>query len=48
MFVFSLQYLKKGLSDEVDFLYTDKHEGFLQIYTVILDGDGQAFAKFQK
>ena len=45
MFVFSLQYLKKELSDEVYFLCTDKHEGFLHIYTVILDGDGQAFPK---
>ena len=29
-FAISLQYLKKELSDEVDFLRTDKHESLLQ------------------
>ena len=47
-FAVSLQYLKKELSDEVDFLLTDKHERFLQTDTVIFDGDGQAFPKFPK
>ena len=31
-----LQYLKKDVSDEVDFLHADKHKGFLQIDTIIL------------
>ena len=43
-----LQYLKKEVSDEVDFLHADKHESFLQIDTMIFDGDGQAFPKFPK
>ena len=47
-FAISLQYLKKEMSDEVDFLHADKHESFLQIDTVIFDGDGQAFPEFLK
>ena len=35
----------KKVSDEVD---GDKDESFLQTYTTILDGDGQAFAKIPK
>ena len=31
-----LQYLKKDVSDEVDFLHADKHKGLLQIDTMIL------------
>ena len=31
---------KKEVSDEVCFLHADKHENFLQISTIILDGDG--------
>ena len=30
------------MSDEVDFLHADKHESFLQIDTMIFDGDDQA------
>ena len=45
-FAISLQYLKKELSDEVDFLHADKHESMLQIDGMILMGDGQAFLKF--
>ena len=30
-FVMSLQYLKKELWDEFNFLYTDKHQSFLQV-----------------
>ena len=26
-----LQYLKREVSDEVDFLHADKHQGFLQV-----------------
>ena len=37
-FVISLQYLKKELSDEVDFLHTDKHESLLHIDSMILMG----------
>ena len=37
-FAISLQYLKKELSDEVDFLHADKHESLLQIDTMILTG----------
>ena len=33
------------MSDEVDFLHAYKRESFLQINTMILDGDGQAFPK---
>ena len=35
-FPISLQYLKKELSDEVDFLHADKHESLLQIDNMIL------------
>ena len=38
MFAISLQYLKKEVSDEVDFLHGDKHESLLQIDTMILMG----------
>ena len=34
--VISLQYLKKDVSDEVDFLHIDKHENLLQIDAIIL------------
>ena len=34
--------------DEVDILHADKHESFLQIETMIFDGDGYAFSKFPK
>ena len=34
-FAISWQYLKKGLSDEVDFLHADKHESLLQIDSMI-------------
>ena len=37
-FAVSLQYLKKEVSDEVDFLHVDKHENLLQIDTMILIG----------
>ena len=35
-FAISLQYLMKDVSDEVDFLHSDKHKGLLQIDTMIL------------
>ena len=31
MFTMSLQYLKKEVTDEVDFLYVDKHQSLLQV-----------------
>ena len=37
-FAITLQYLKKEISDEVDFLHVDKHENLLQIDTVISVG----------
>ena len=36
----SLQYIKKEMSVEIDFLHVDKHEIFLQIDTMIFDGNG--------
>ena len=30
-FVMSLQYLRKEVRDEVDFLHADKHQSFLQV-----------------
>ena len=43
-----MQYIKKEVSDEIDILHVDKNESFLQIDIMILDGDGQAFLRFQK
>ena len=43
----SLQYLKKYVRDEADFLHADKHESFLQIRTVIFHGNGQTFQSSQ-
>ena len=37
-FFFSLQYFKKEVSDEVDFLHAGKYESLLQINTMILMG----------
>ena len=40
---------KRDVSEEVDFfLHADKHKSFLQIDTMIFDGDGQVFPKFPK
>ena len=47
-FAISLQYLKKKVSDEVDLLHAYKYESFLQIDTMIFDGDGQGFPRFPK
>ena len=35
-FAISQIYLKKEVSDEVDFLHVDKHESLLQINTMVL------------
>ena len=37
-FAMSLQYLKKEVRDEVEFLHADKHQSFLQSGTIITDG----------
>ena len=37
-FAISLQYLKKELSDEIDFMHADEHESLLQIDTMTLIG----------
>ena len=42
----SLQYPKKEVCDEVDFLHADKNESVPQIDTMIFDGDGEIFHKF--
>ena len=47
-FAISLQYLKKEVRDKVDFLHADKDESFLEIDTMIFDGEGQAFPKVPK
>ena len=47
-FAISLQYLKKELSDEVDFLHADKHESLLQIDSMILMGMVKHSQSFQK
>ena len=39
-FAISLQYLKKEVGNEVDFLRADKHESLLQIDRMILMGYG--------
>ena len=44
----SLQYLKKEVRDEVDFLHADKHQRFLQIDTIILGVCGQACPNYPK
>ena len=46
-FAISLQYLKKKVNDEVDLLHTYKHERFLQIDTIIFDGDCKHFQSSQ-
>ena len=47
-FALSLQYHKKEVRDEVDILHANKYESFLQVDTMIFDGNGQAFPKFPK
>ena len=42
-----LQYIKKELSDEVDFLHADKHESLLQVDSIIIDGFGQVCPWYQ-
>ena len=52
----SLQYLKKEVRDETDFLHADKYQSFPQVYintlgilqgdAIIIDGHGQAFSTY--
>ena len=44
----SLQYLKKDVRDEVDFLHADKHQSLLKGDTIITDGHDQSFSKHLK
>ena len=37
-----------GGGDEIEFLQAGKHKGFLQIDTIIFDGDGPPLPKFLK
>ena len=37
-----------GGCDEIEFLQAGKHKGFLQINTIIFDGDGPPLRKFLK
>ena len=46
-FAISLQYLKKEVSDEVDFLHADKHESLLHNDTMILMGMLRHFQNIQ-
>ena len=55
-----LQYLKKEVRDEVDFLHSDKHQSFLQVdfnalgiksflqSDTIIDRHDQAFSEYSK
>ena len=47
-FAISLQYLKENVNDKVDILLVDKHQGFLQIDTIILDLRGQICPNYPK
>ena len=59
-FAMSLQYLKKEVTDEVDFLRADKYQSFLKVYSnplgikvsykvdIIIDGYDQVFSKYSK
>ena len=44
----SLQYLKKHVKDEVDFLPADKHQRVLQIDTIILGACDQVCPNYPK
>ena len=41
-----MQYLKKEVSDEVDFLHSDKHQSFLKIDAIFFDWFGQTCPKY--
>ena len=39
----SLQYIKKEVNDEINFLFVNNHESSLEIDTMVFDEDGQIF-----
>ena len=43
-----LQYLKKEGRDEVNFLYADKHQTFLQVHSTNFGGHDQSWPKYLK
>ena len=47
IFPISLQYLKKDVSNEIDFLHADKHESLLKTDTIILMGMVKYFQSSQ-
>ena len=47
-FAIPLQYLKENVNDKVDILLVNKHQGFLQIDTIILDLSGQIYPNYPK
>ena len=47
IFPISLQYLKKDVSNEIDFLHADKHESLLKTDTIILMGMVKHFQSSQ-
>ena len=47
-FTISSQHLKENVKDEVDFLPAAKHQGFLQIDTIILGVCGQICPNYPK
>ena len=46
--LFLCNILRNRWGDEIDFLQADKHKSFLQINTIIFDGDGPPLPKFLK
>ena len=47
-FAIFLQYLKENEENEVDFLFLDKHQRFLQVDAIILGMCGQACPNYLK
>ena len=47
-FAISLQYVKKEISDKVNFFLADKHESLATNWYYDYDKDDQAFTKFLK
>ena len=43
-----MQYLHKGIVDEIDILSADKHKSFLQDNSITLDVHSQTSPKYQK
>ena len=39
-YIISLQYVKKKVSDEADFLHVDIYQSFLQVDAIFFDGFG--------